>query len=275
MALDQALGCGIRDNARQQCNRADGVVITRNRVLNFIRVAVRVENADDRDAKLARLVNGEVLLLSVNDPDCRRGLREVTDSTEALVQLGELTLLQQELLLGEALGGVVEVDLFELFHAGQTLRNRLEVGEQATEPTLIDERLADAKRLLLDRTLCLLLRADKEDRAAVGNRLTHVFVGAVDVSKRLLQVNDVAAAALGQNESLHFRVPAAGLVSEVNAAVEKLADSYNGHGRLLFWHTTSRLDGAPLSYFSRRLARSLVPVTHPPGFRRTEWMWVE
>lgn len=32
------------------------------------------------------------------------------------------------------------------------------------------------------------------------------------------------------------------------------------------------MDGAPLSYFSRRSARNLVPDTHPPGFHRTEWM---
>src|SRR5690606_27423507 len=159
----------------------------------------------------------------------------VADTTQALVQLGELTLLDQELLLGEALGGVVEVELFELLHARQALRDRLEVGEETTEPTLVDVGLSDALSLLGDSALSLLLGSNEQDGATVGDRLLDIVVGLVDVGERLLQVDDVAAAALGQDETLHLRVPAAGLVSEVNAAVKPRADGYHGPCRLPFW----------------------------------------
>ena len=53
---------------------------------------------------------------------------------------------------------------------------------------------------------------------------------AVDVGQRLLQVDDVDAVALGEDESLHLRVPATGLVPEVDAALEQLAHRDDGHG---------------------------------------------
>jgi hypothetical protein len=36
----------------------------------------------------------------------------------------------------------------------------------------------------------------------------------------LLQINNVNAVALGENETLHFGIPTTGLVPEVNAAIE-------------------------------------------------------
>ena len=85
--------------------------------------------------------------------------------------------------------------------------------------------------------LGLLLGADEQDRAAVGDGLLDELVGAVDVGQRLLQVDDVDAVALGEDEALHLRVPATGLVPEVDAALEQLPhgdDLVGGHGRPAF-----------------------------------------
>src|SRR6185312_13636792 len=134
--------------------------------------------------------------------------------------------------------------------------------EESAEPTLVDEGLADALSLLGDGALGLLLGADKEDRAAVGDRLLDVVIGLVDVCKRLLQIDDVAARTLGQDESLHLRVPPTSLVSEVNAAVEQLADGDNGHCRLLFWHRRTASQEAVAVHtqlLSHRSVRILVP----------------
>ena len=64
----QALGDGVGDHAGQQADRADGVVVARDRVVDLVGVAVGVEDRDDRDAELARLVDRDVLLLGVDDP---------------------------------------------------------------------------------------------------------------------------------------------------------------------------------------------------------------
>jgi len=42
--------------------------------------------------------------------------------------------------------------------------------------------------------------------------------------------DDVNAIALSENKALHFWVPAAGLVSEVNTVIQQLSRRYDGHG---------------------------------------------
>src|SRR6185312_16914106 len=102
------------------------------------------------------------------------------------------------------------------------------------QPALVHVRHADPLGLLGDDLLGLLLRADEQDRAAVGDGLLDELVGVVDVPERLLQVDDVDAVALGEDEPLHLRVPPTGLMPEVDAAVEQLLHADDGHpSRLL------------------------------------------
>ena len=231
MAGDEALRGCIGDDPRQQRDGADRIVVARDLVVDDVRVAVRVEDRDDGDTELARLVDGEVLLVRVHDPDRGRDLRHVADAAEGLGELVTLATHDEELLLGEgAAGHVVEVDLLELLEALETLVDRLEVGEHATEPALVDVGHADAGSLLGDGLLRLLLRTHEEDGAAVSDRLLDELVRAVDVAQRLLQVDDVDAVALGEDEALHLGVPAAGLVPEVDTALEQLAHGHDGHG---------------------------------------------
>src|SRR6185312_14737091 len=114
----------------------------------------------------------------------------------------------------------------------EPLVDGLEVGEHAAQPALVDVGHADPLRLLGDGLLRLPLGADEHDRTAVRDRLLDELVGVVDVPERLLQVDDVDAVALGEDESLHLGVPAAGLVPEVDAAVEQLLHADDCHGRL-------------------------------------------
>jgi len=65
----------------------------------------------------------------------------------------------------------------------------------------------------------------------VSHSLLDEFVGSVDVGQRLLQVDDVDAVALGEDVTLHLRVPAAGLVPEMHAGIEQLLHGDDGHGR--------------------------------------------
>ena len=155
-----------------------------------------------------------------------------------LLELVLLAAEDEQLLLGHARAGhVVEVELLELLEALQAAVHGLEVGEHAAQPALVHVGHADAGRLLGDGLLGLLLGADEQDRAAVGDGLLDELVGAVDVGQRLLQVDDVDAVALGEDEALHLRVPATGLVPEVHAALEQLLhadDLVCGPGRPAF-----------------------------------------
>jgi hypothetical protein len=108
-----------------------------------------------------------------------------------------------------------------------------EVREHAAEPALVDVGHAHPGGLLGDGLLGLLLRPDEQDGAAVGDRLLDEVEGPVDVGQRLLQVDDVDAVALGEDEALHLRVPPAGLVAEVNAALEQLSHGDDGGHELV------------------------------------------
>ena len=194
------------------------------------------------------------------------------------MELVEFTLLDQKFLLGEAtLCGVFEVELFELLHACEALTNGVEVGEEATEPTLVDVRLTNAGCLLEDCFLSLLLGSNEENGSTVCNGFLDELVCVVDVLQRLLQVDDVDTGTLSKNETLYFRVPTAGLVTKVNAAVEQLADCDDGHGHLLFLacfvHSTTHTACGFVA--GNRLVPALVPdaipailiaQTRPKGF---------
>src|SRR5919205_1601942 len=230
VAGNQTLGNSVGNNAGQEVHGADGVVVARDREIDFVRIAVGVQDGHNRDVELLGLVNSQVLLLGVNNPQHGRCLGQVADTAEVGLELGQLAAEQQQFLLGVSrTGDVVEVDLFEFLHALDTLGNSLEVGEHTAEPTLVDVRLANAGGLLGDGFLGLLLGADEQHGAAVGDGGLDELVGAVDVGQRLLKVNDVDAVAFGEDEALHLRVPTAGLVSKVDAAVKQLAHGYDGH----------------------------------------------
>src|SRR6202034_1681928 len=97
---------------------------------------------------------------------------------------------------------------------------------------------ADPPSLLGDGLLGLLLRADVHHGAAVRDGLPDEVVRSVDEGQRLLQVDDVDAVALGEDEALHLRVPAPGLVPEVHAAFKQLAhgdDRSHAGVPFLFW----------------------------------------
>src|SRR3954454_18940178 len=225
----QALGDRVGDDTGQQRGAADGVVVARDLVVDLVGVAVCVEDRDDRDAQLAGLTDGDVLLLGVHDPDGAGHLLHVADAAEGALELGLLAGEDQLLLLRQADQHAGLLEVLELLEALQPLEDGLEVGEDAAQPALVHVGHAHARGLLGDDLLRLALGADEHDRATVGHGLLDELVGLVDVTQRLLDVDDVDAVALGEDEALHLRVPAAGLVPEVDAAVEQLLHADDCH----------------------------------------------
>src|SRR5690606_16374621 len=120
-----------------------------------------------------------------------------------------------------------------LEHLGDPLGDRLEVGEHPAEPALVDVRHADLLGIALDRVLSLLLGADEQDRAAVGDELADESVGRLDAAERLLEIDDVDAVALSEDEAPHLRVPTTGLVTEVDTRFQHLTHADDGHDVLL------------------------------------------
>ena len=68
----------------------------------------------------------------------------------------------------------------QLVQALDAVGDRAPVRQQAAEPAVVDVRHADARRLLRDGVLRLLLRADEEDRAAALGDVARELVGLLE-----------------------------------------------------------------------------------------------
>ena len=109
------------------------------------------------------------------------------------------------------------------------------VREQAADPAVVDVRLADALGVLLDPSWhCFFVPTKSTDppRSATLRAKTWAFSDQLD---GLLQVDDVDAAALPEDEAAHLGVPAARLVAEVNAGLEQLAHGDCGQSAILLF----------------------------------------
>ena len=119
---------------------------------------------------------------------------------------------------------------FEVVQAADAEVDRLEVGEQPAQPAVVDVRHAGGRGDVADDVLGLLLGADEQHHpAAVGEgagELARLF----QQDGGLEQIDDVDAAALAMDEAAHLGVPAARLVTEVNAGLQQFRDAYLCHG---------------------------------------------
>ena len=166
------------------------------------------------------LTDGEGFLLEVDDEDRVRLAPHVGDAAEVRLELLELGLHRDALLRGQQLELPVGLQPTQVVEVRDPVRDRAPVREQAAQPPVRDVRHAHALGLGAHGVLRLLLRADEQDRAAALGDVAREVVRFLDELLRLLQVDDVDAAALGEDETLHLRVPAACLVAEVNSSLQ-------------------------------------------------------
>ena len=170
-----------------------------------------------------------MLLLGVEHEDRLRQTLHVTYSPEVALQLGELSGDEQRLLLGHRLelAGVAHPLVF--LHLADAFGDGLEVGEHPAQPALVDVGHVGALSVGLDRVLGLLLGADEEHSAAVGDEVANEDIGLLEVVEGLMQVHNMDPRAFAVDEAFHLRVPAAGLVTEVETCLQQLLHGDYSH----------------------------------------------
>ena len=174
-----------------------------------------------------RLSNGIALLAGVDDENGAGQLLHFLYAAQILLQLFDLAQVLHNFLLGQHVKGAVFLHLLELGQTIHTAAHGLEVGEHTAQPTGIDIVLTAAGSFFLDGFLRLLLGADEQERAAVLRQVQHEVVSLFQLLDGFLQINNVDAVALRIDIGSHFGVPAAGLVTEVDASFEQLLHGYN------------------------------------------------
>src|SRR5580704_18521362 len=92
---------GVSHTGGEQPDRSKGVVVARNDVVDLVRVAIRVDDADDGNLQLARLVDGDLLVLGVDDEDRVGQAAHAADTVEVLGELALFLLEPRDFLLRE------------------------------------------------------------------------------------------------------------------------------------------------------------------------------
>src|SRR6266571_6058296 len=222
----------VRHPAREEPDRPQRVVIARDQHVHLVGIAVRVHHAHHGDLELARLRHRDRLLAGVDHEHGVGHALHALDADQVLLELHPLLLELRDLLLGELLLlGLGPRDELQLLQPVQALAHGHEVREEPAQPALGHVGHAAALRLLDDRLLGLPLGADEQDGPALRGQVLHVLERFLEQPVRLLQVDDVDAVALAEDEFLHLRVPALGLVPEMYARLEQVLDADAGGGR--------------------------------------------
>ena len=112
------------------------------------------------------------------------------------------------------------LDLFDVLQPADALADRGQIGQRSAEPALIDIKLSAGHRRFLDRFLRLLLAADEQNLAAAPRHFLQKIGRAMQLLHRLIEIDDVDRVALLENERLHLRIPALGLVTKMDACFE-------------------------------------------------------
>src|SRR6187402_1966712 len=231
LAFEDRVGSG----AGVQLDGADGVVVTRDGVVDEGRVVVGIDDGDDRDAELAGFLDGDVFVTDVDDEQGVRQTIHVLDAAQRVLQLVALTATGQHFVLDQLLERTVGFGGFEFLQAGDRLLDRAEVGQHATEPTGGDERLAGARGFFGQRLTGGALGADEKHGAALLGQARKEMHRVGEERERLLEVDDVDLAAGAEDVRSHLGVPVTGLVAEMDAGFQHLA-----HGDLCHGNTPGR-----------------------------------
>ena len=168
------------------------------------------------------LLNGYALFAGIYDEDRAGHAGHITDSAQVFLKLFLLVHELDNFLFGQ------QVDLTCFFHALDVAQSvysgldRLEVSEHTAEPSVGYVILTAALSLCLDGLLRLLFRTYKKNRLAFHCYITNKEISLFNLLHCLLQVDDVDAVALCEDELLHLRVPSARLMTKVYASFEKL-----------------------------------------------------
>ena len=224
-----ALRDDVADRLRDDRAGLDRVVVARDHVVDPVRVAVGVDQADDRDPQALGLLDRDDLGLEVDDEHRVGRALHVLDAAEVRLELGQVGLGGHALTRREQRELALRLVALEIVQALDAQRDRLEVRQQAAEPAVVDERHAGVLRDLLDGVARLLLGAHEQHGAAAVGDLGAELLSLLEQRLRLEQVDDVDAPALAVDETAHLGVPAARLVSEMYPGLQQLPDADFGH----------------------------------------------
>ena len=114
----------------------NGVIVTRNNVIDIFRGTIGVDHRNHRNTQFARFFHRDVFMADINDEHDVRQAFHILDATEALLELVTFTCQLQNLFLDQSCKTAVFFHLFNLAQALDGLADGAEIGQHATEPAM-------------------------------------------------------------------------------------------------------------------------------------------
>ena len=168
----------VGNHATHQLARTYGVVVAGDYVVDHVRVAVCVDQSNDRDAELVGFGNRNVLFLGVDHEDGVGRPAQPADSAKVALELLQLTPEHKRLFLGHSAICVSRLELgLDLVHLRDAGVDGREVREHPTQPALIHVRHMGPARVTLHRFLRLLLRAYEQNRSTISDQAAYEVEG--------------------------------------------------------------------------------------------------
>ena len=184
---------------------------------------IGIDDANNRNAEFVGFSDGDLVVADVNDEQSVGQAAHVLDAAKALLQFGQFALQHQAFLLGHLLEGTFFAHLFHVLEALDRQLDRLEVGQHAAQPALVDKGHTAALGLFGDDFTRLALGADKQDGALLRRQFPDETHRLVILGESGLQIDDVDLVAMTKDERSHLGIPETGLVAEVNTGLQHLA----------------------------------------------------
>ena len=223
---------GVRYLPRVEPDRAYGVVVAGDDIVDAIGVVVAVNHAHNGYLELPRLADGDILVAHIQHKQGVRPTVHVLDAGQIPLQFFQFPLHVQRFLLAHLLHAASGLLLFQFLQTLDGLLDRLVIRQQAPQPAQVDIRHLATLGLLLDDLLGRLLGADEQHRAALGRQLADEVQGLLKQRQGLLQVDDVNFVAVAKQVIRHLGIPIAGLVAEMDAGFQHLFHAEVRHGCL-------------------------------------------
>src|ERR1700737_571952 len=146
----------VRNFTRHELDGPNCIVVARNRIVDLVGVAIRVNDSDDWNLEFARFENGDALFTRIDDVQRVRQTRHVFDAAEEPLEARELIFELADFFLGQHFEEACVALALELAQPGNALLNRLKICQRATQPALVDIEHARAIRFLAHNLLRLL-----------------------------------------------------------------------------------------------------------------------
>ena len=170
-----------------------------------------------------------MLLLRIYYEDRIRNTLHFLDTAQVLLQTIPFLLQVDDFLLRKNIESTVLRHTLDLFESLDTGLDGLEVGEHTTKPSLIYIVHTATLCFALDRFLSLLLCTNEKYGTALCCDIRDRIVSVVHHTYGLLQVDDVDTVTFCEDVRCHLRVPASGLMSEMNTGFQQLLHRNYAH----------------------------------------------